>query len=1008
MVQDDRGYVWMGTSDGLNRFDGYDFIVFRSVKGDSTALTSSTITALYQDTEGILWVGTTFGLNRFNPETFENESYYHWFEDDQSISSNSITCIGQDAEGNIWVGTDNGLNRLGQNGKFIRYELTEGDASSLPGKEVRDILLDDLGALWIATEGGLATYNSLSDSFRRFRYKFDNNNSLSSNNILCLEKGEQSTIWIGTRQGLNELDTETMNYRRYNRIQPSQGFLTSNIIQSLLYDDNGDLWVGTPSGLNKLYDQRSKSKTYRYRENELNSLPNDYVMSLLLDRSGLIWVGTQSAGVATLNREAPQFNSVTYSNLEGYDPEQNRIYGFSEAGDSAIWVATGNGIHLFDPYADESVFQLERKDHPINLNDFKALSISEVGDTMLYIGTAEKGLWQYNRVREELKIFGVNADDSLSISSNRITKIEADVNGNLWLGTAGGGLNYFDVKSEKFEVYRFDGEDPNSIRDNNIISLDLSRDGLLYVGTGNAGLYVLNTKIKKFIKRYHINSTDLQIPDNSMNSIMVENSGVVWIGTNGEGLLRINQADDVVEVFNRANGLANQVVHGITKDVFGIVWLSTNAGLSAFNEDTRTFRNYTEAAVLGKNTFLQGSFFRDGEGVIYFGGANGFDYFNSIGLRENDYIPSVSIVGYNLYTSAGGDSLQQVIYSMGDTLRLSPEYTSVSFTFSALSFKQSYKNQYAYRLTGVFDDWQYSGTRRYISFSTITPGTYTFEVIASNNDGLWSTAPAQITLIVEASIWETIWFKLATVLLVLGILILISRYQIKSEKARRKVLEHAVTIRTKEIAKERDTNVVLLREVHHRVKNNLQIIISLLSLQSNYIKDKGMLNVFSDIQNRVRSMSLIHQKMYETKNLASVNLKNYLDDLATNLLDTYEVGQSVTLSVDITVDKFSADTLTPLGLIINEIFTNSLKYAFPDGREGNISVSLHQLSAGTFRLIIGDNGIGFPDNFEEDQDSFGSELIEALTEQLNGTLVIRADLPGAFYQLDFEDVGNEN
>jgi two-component sensor histidine kinase/ligand-binding sensor domain-containing protein len=1008
MIQDDRGYVWTGTKDGLNRFDGYDFIVFRSAKGDSLVLSSSSITALHQDTDGILWVGTAFGLNRFNPVTFETQSYFHWFEDSLTISSNSIKCIGQDGEGNIWVGTDNGLNRLIDDGLFVRYEITEGDSTSLPGKEVRDILLDDLGALWIATEGGLASYNSLSDSFKRYRYKFDDENSLSFNNIFCLEKGDQNTIWIGTRQGLNELKTNTKTFNRYYANKPRQGFLSSDIIQSLLYDDNGDLWVGTPSGLNKLYDERQRSIVYRYKENELNSLPNDYILSLLLDRSGVIWIGTQSAGVATLDREAPQFYSVTYSNVKGYEPEQNRIYGFSQAGDTAIWVATGKGINLYDLIADKSIFNLTGKNHPINRKDCAALSVKELNDSMLYIGTAGKGLWQYNMVQDELKIFAVDSEDSLSLASNRITKIEADRSGNLWLGSAGGGLMFFDAKTEKFESFKFDGEDPNSIRDNNVISLALDKEGLLYAGTGNAGLYVLDPKTKQFVTRHHANSSENRIPDNSINSIMIDNSGILWLGTNGEGLVRIDQTTDSIIVYNRADGMANQVVHGITKDIFGIIWLSTNAGLTAFNEETRTFRNYTEQAVLGKNTFLQGSLYRDSEGVIYFGGANGFDYFNSIGLKENDYIPSVSIVGYNLYTADGGDTLLRMNYNVDDTLRMKHNYTGVSFTFSALSFKQPEKNQYAYRLSGIFDDWQYSGTRRYVSFSTLTPGTYTFEVIASNNDGLWSKNPARVTLIVEASIWETKWFKIAVVFVILAILLLINRFQIESEKARRKVLEHSVSIRTKEIAKERDTNVVLLREVHHRVKNNLQIIVSLLSLQSNYIKDKRMLDVFSEIQNRVRSMSLIHEKMYKTKNLASVNLKEYLDDLAQNLLETYRVGQSVNLSVDISVDKFSADTLTPLGLIINEIFSNSLKYAFLNGKEGTITVSLHQIALGQYRLIIGDDGVGFPDDFEAGNDSFGSELIEALTEQLNGTLKIRDDLKGAFYQLDFEDAGSDN
>jgi len=1007
MIQDRRGYVWIGTNDGLNRFDGHDFIVFRDSKQDSTSLSSRSITALYQDDEGMLWVGTTFGLNKFNPKTFKTEKYFHWFEDSLTISSNLIRCIGQDGEGNIWVGTDNGLNRLSEEGNFQRYGIIEGDSTSLPGKNVRDLLLDDLGNFWVATEGGLASYNSFSNSFRRFRYRFDNINSLSNNNIFCLEKGKGNSIWIGTRQGLNQLNTDSMKFKRYSADYPFKGFLSSNIIQSLLYDDDESLWVGTPSGLNKI-DKNQKSTTYRYKTNELNSLPNDYILSLLLDRSGVIWVGTQSAGVATLDREAPQFNSVNYSNLPGYEPEQNRIYGFSEAGDSAIWVASGRGLHLFDLYADRNVFGLAVGNHPINRNDYAALSVHEVGDSILYLGTAEQGLWRYQINNDTLSKYTVNYEDSLGITSNRVTKIVSDKEGNIWLGTAKGGLNFFDPKNERFKSFRFNGEDPNSIRDNNIISLDIDARGKLYVGTGNAGLYILDTESKKFTNRYHVDSKESGLPDNSINAILAENSGIIWVGTNGEGLVRIDQNNDSIIVYNRFDGLANQVVHGIAKDVFGIIWLSTNAGLTAFNQDTRTFRNYTDQVVLSKNTFLQGSFYRDSEGVIYFGGANGFDYFNSIGLRENAYVPEVSIVGYNYYSSDGEDSLRQTLYNVGDTLVMTSDYKGISFTFSALSYKQPEKNQYAYKLTGLFDDWQYIGTRRYVSFSTIAPGTYKFEVIASNNDGLWSRTPASLTLIVESSFWETTWFKIAIIFSVLILLFAITRYQIVSEKARRKVLEHAVAIRTKEIAKERDTNVVLLREVHHRVKNNLQIIVSLLSLQSYYIKNKPMLNVFSEIQNRVRSMSMIHQKMYKTKNLASVNLKEYLDDLAKNLLETYQVGQNVELSVDISVEYFSADTLTPLGLIINEIFSNSLKYAFPNRQEGVITVSLHPISNRMYRLIIGDNGVGFPEDYEKEKDSFGSELIEALTEQLNGTLKVRDDLKGAFYQLDFEDVGNRN
>jgi two-component sensor histidine kinase/ligand-binding sensor domain-containing protein len=1008
LLQDREGFIWVGTRDGLNRYDGRNFLVFRGDRNATNRLSGNTITALYQDSRGFLWVGTNFGLNKLDPETFEVESFNHWFEDSLSLSSNTVRCIAEDAEGNLWVGTSNGLNRMTSEHEFKRYKIDEEDDKSLPGKEVQSLLVDKTGNLWVATEGGLGLFQPQEDAFLRFRYEYDDKKTISHNNVLALAEGaDEHTIWVGTRNGLNRLDTETYEFERFFKNAPRPNFLSSDIIRSLLVDGD-NIWVGTPNGLNRINPQTLRSSIYRHGNNELNSLPNDFILSMMVDTSGMIWIGTQSAGIATLNLEVPLFQTVTNSGSRGFEPERNRIYGFDCSADSLLWVATGMGIYLFNPRTEERIFDLPPRNHPINTPDFTALDILAAGDTILWIATERSGLWKYEIESDELTKFTVDSENPDGISSNRVNDILLDEKGCIWIGTSGGGVNRYDLSSGEFKAYRFDGEDPTSIRDNNIISLALDSEGRIWIGTGNAGAYLLDPTTDEFLIHLHEESKEHPLPHNTVNAIYLDPEGVVWVGTGGGGLARFDRAADSLAVYNRSSGLGNDFVYGISSDRFENIWLSTNAGLSAFNTRTNTFRNYTEEAVLSRNVFIQGSCFRSSNGIIYFGGANGFDFFNSFEIKENTYVPKVAIVNVDLLGDEAADTLGGRYQPINDTVVVPAGMAGVTFEFSSLSYKQPEKNQFAYRLPGVVDEWEYIGTRRYVSFSSIKPGNYVFEVLGSNNDGVWSAEPTSVAVIVKPTLSETLAFRILIALAVIGSLFAFYRYQTSREKARRRTLEKTVAERTKEIAKERDTNAMLLREVHHRVKNNLQVIVSLLNLQSIYIKDRAMIGVLSEIQNRIRSMSMIHQKMYKTENLASLNLREYIEDLSKNLIDTYRVQQRVELDVEVTVDDFSSDTLTPLGLFINEVISNSLKHAFKKDREGKITVKLHSRDGNKYRLEIGDNGIGFSNDPDEQTDSFGTELIGALTEQLNGELEVKSGPEGTYYKLDFEDIGRED
>lgn len=1009
LIQDKDGFIWIGTHDGLNRYDGYSFLVLNYDLEDSTSISNNSIEAMTCDRNGNLWVGTSFGLNKLNTETMQFESYYHWFEDSMSISSNRITALAEDMQGRIWVGTDNGLNRLDnlKKNRFLRYSIAPNDPGSLSNNSINDILVDSEGRVWVGTDGGLNLYDPESNAFIRYRQRFDDDNSLSNNNVLSMCEGRDGIIWIGTENGLNKFNPELEVFSRYYADTPRKNLLSSNIINDLTLDEKGELWVGTPTGLTRFSREIDRSIQYHSANTRVNGLPNDNILSLLCDRSGMIWIGTQSAGLATLNLDAPQFFSTTFSTRPDYVPGQNQIYSIFQVDTDLVWLGTGHGLAAFNPVADTAFFYAnagKKKKNALAQIDASISALAMTSDSLVWIGTRGHGLIVVDLKNDSINSY-TRGVESMSISSNRISDIIVDEDQNLWIATLGGGLCYFNRETQKFKTYRFDGSVPNSIRDNNVHCLVRDDDGNIWFGTGNAGLYHLNVETQK-ISNYSAGDINKGfLPSNGINDLHFDDNRQLWVATSGGGIAQYKPKSNSFKTYGNADGLDNNVALGITSDQSGILWISTNGGVSAFNTETETFRNYNEQDVLGQNTFNPQSCLSLSSSMVIFGGSNGFDYFNSAGLKANQFIPPMVITGFEMLNTGENSSVANPIRTQEDILELDYNHSGFSLEFAALNYEQSQKNQYAYRMKGLFDQWRYIGTRRFATFSNLSPGRYTFEVIGSNNDGYWSEEPARLTVIVNPAFWQTMWFQILGVLAVIGILYLFYKYKMASTRQRNKLLELAVDARTIEIVRERDTNAILLKEVHHRVKNNLQIIVSLLNLQSRFISDSKLLHVFGEIQNRVRSMSLIHEKMYKTKDMKTVNIEEYITDLSQSLIQTYRIGHQIELDVDVEVNSFNSDTLTPLGLIINEVISNALKYAFREDRKGKVFVRIHRQENEYYRMMIGDNGIGIPSEFAMgNSESFGTELISALSEQLDGTIQLLPGEKGTVYEVLFKDV----
>ncbi len=796
-------------------------------------------------------------------------------------------------------------------------------------------------------------------------------------------------------------------FTRYYTDEPKRNLLPSNIINDLIIDQAGDLWAGTPGGLCRISKEMSRSTQYHTAPGKINSLPNDHILSLYSGISGMVWIGTKSAGVAMLDLEAPQFLSVVYPGQNGYEPEENQVYCFLEVDTNRIFIGTGKGVAMYNPYDDTSYFFSNSKTNKLGEIEKPVLSLTSTSDGLLWIGTDGIGLASYSMDADSIAYYNINSLGSGGLSNNAITDIEADSKDNLWIATSGGGLSYLNRKFNSFKTFSFDGNDPNSIRDNNVNCIAVDSLQNVWFGTGNAGLYHLNSKTDELTRYEAGNITDGYLPSNTINQVYIDSQNQLWVSSSSGGISKYDPEQDTFKTYNSHQGLVNNVALALTSDSDGNLWVSTNGGVSTFNPETETFRNYNEQEVLGENTFYPRSIISTSRGLIMFGGANGFDFINYNGIQENDLIPRVVITGFQLINFKENINSPKPYVAVSDRMELEYNHSGFTIEFAALNFKQAHKNQYAYRLLGLFDQYRYIGNRHFATFSNLNPGTYTFEVIGSNNDGYWNNEPAVMKIVVHPAYWQTKWFQILILVAIISVLYLFYRFKLASEKERNQRLERAVNLRTSEISKERDTNVILLKEVHHRVKNNLQIIVSLLNLQSRFITDSKLLDVFSEIQNRVRSMSLIHEKMYKTKDLKTVNIEEYITDLSESLLNTYRLAQKVELDVLVDANKFNSDTLTPLGLIINEVISNALKHAFKEDKTGKIFVRINTLDVGRYKLIIGDDGIGMPKNILlGEPESFGTELIEALSEQLNGTIKLLSNTKGTVYEVEFEDVGD--
>lgn len=811
ILQDRRGFLWIATEGGLNRYDGYEFKTYMHNPMDSNSIANSNVSAILEDRYGFLWLATWGGgLDRFDPSTEKFYHYKHLAGNPNSLSDDRVQTLFEDRKGNIWIGTySGGLNVLNiEKETFSLYKHDPADPGSISHNRVWAIAQDSAGHMWFGTGDGLNRLSESSSKFISYKNEPANPHSLSHNFIRFLYVDRRGQLWVGTQNGLNRMDMETYQCARF--------LIQKNNINSVYEDKKGIIWVGTlENGLYRYDPQTNAWDQFMNEAFNSESLSHNDVRYIYADRTDNLWIGTRGGGLNKLDLKPAKFNLIANDPANANSLIDNRVWAIYEEekpGGNILWIGTDKGLDRYDITHDQFTHYSNNAENSSSLSSNLTRTICQDDNGMIWIGTSGGGLNQLDPKTGRFKRFMSDPKNPNSLSDNRVRSILRDQSGILWLGTYK-GLNKFDPRTGAFQAFRYDPDDPKSLSSDEVRALAMGPDGSIWIGTYGGGVNRFDLQTLQFTRYVYDENNKNSLSSNDVLSIMPDGQ-YVWVGTQGSGLNRLDTQTGHCLRITTNDGLANDVIHGILMDEKGDLWVSTNKGISKFNAHSPhspiqtgtasawgSFRNYDVHDGIQSNIFGQGACYKNSKGQMYFGGIGGLNFFDPGQVRDNPFPPAVVITRFKKF-----DKVPTLPRSLQDiqTIELSYRDNFFSFEFAALDFTMPEKNQYQYQLQGFDPELRYAGNRRFATYTNVDPGTYVFKVSGSNNDNVWSKEYATLKVVIIPPFWKTWWFGLTVSLALIIIGYTSYRQRIRNVEKQKFMLEKEVAERTAELKQSKD------------------------------------------------------------------------------------------------------------------------------------------------------------------------------------------------------------
>ncbi len=760
ILQDRAGFIWLGTRDGLNRYDGYDFTVYKHDPRDPSSLPGNSIRALLEDESGDLWVGTeSGGLARWHHESDSFTRYRHDPADATSLSGDRVRAIHRDREGTLWIGTlDAGLNSFDPAAEaFERFRHDPSDPGSLGDDNIRALTSDRLGNLWIGTYGGLDVFSPGAESFVHYRHDPSNPAGLSDDRVLAVLEDRLGTLWVGTYGGLQKMDRAKGQFERYAHDPGDPGSLSENTVRVIFEDRDDRLWLGTDGGVNLFDREGGDFVSYRHRESDPTSLGSDTVAAIFQDRGGVIWIGTWAGGASKWQPANWSFSHHRHAPGDPSTLSASTVMAFSEGSEGAVWIGTrGGGLNRLDPDSGEYTHFRHDPTGGGTLSEDRVMSLLHDRRGTLWIGTQTGGL---NRLDPATGAFRHYRHDPVrpdSLGADGVTSLLDDARGTLWIGTFGGGLNRKQGDDSFARLRHYDG-DPASLSSDNVSCLTESPDGGLWVGTLGGGLNRLDRESGRFLRFQHDSNRPDSLSHDDVTALHVDPMKTLWIGTQGGGLQKLDRMDrgGSFTVYSERDGLPNQSVFGILSEGEDALWLSTNRGLSRFDPRAESFENFDSNHGLQSNEFHFGAAFKSAGGKLFFGGVNGFNAFDPEKIERFGTPPPVVLT--SLLKFGQPVALDRPLQDL-EEITLDYRDHVFSFEFAALDYTATHRNRYAYRLEGLTEswrDWIELDNHRRVSFTGLDPGSYVLRVKGANHDGTWNEDGVSLAITVEPPPWRS-------------------------------------------------------------------------------------------------------------------------------------------------------------------------------------------------------------------------------------------------------------